>query len=765
MRRTFALTPLLLALMALPAFGQAPRFDSWKIVGPGGGGTMISPTISPHDSRLVVEYCDMTGGYITHDNGEAWRMFNLRTGIEAYAFDPLNKDVIYAGNSALWRSEDRGKSWSMIYPNPHKNTVEHQVGDHSDIFLSSDDASYPGAGAITAIAIDPHNSKRLFVAFTKNRSTSAVYASTDRGATWKELSAIPDHAVLLTLHEGNLIAVAGKAAYQIGNDGKSVQLGQLQSNISVASAAHSGKATWLYATTEDGKVFISENAGAIWREATPTLGMGTARFHAISTSDQHGETAYVGFRSGGREIGVTKENLYNGIAKTTDAGKTWNIVYKESTIPAKNLEGTWIEERSAVPHTESIFSDAPWSLGVAPTDPNVVYATDLFRTYRSLDGGANWKEVNSRRVAADTWTTRGLDVTTSYGVQFDPFDSKHIFVPTTDIGLFESHDGGNSWKSASVGVPENWRNTAYWLAFDPKVKGLIWGAFSGVHDLPRPKMWRGRSTQNYKGGVGVSTDGGLHWTVSNQGMAQSAITHILMDPESPVGNRVLYATAFGRGVYKSSDNGKTWALKNTGISEAQPFAWRLTQTKEGTLYLVLARESERRDAPASQDGALYRSTDKAEHWTRMNLPAGVSGPTVVSVDPRNSQRLYLTAWGRVGTNVDTGGGVFVSTNGGDSWKPVFTDSQHVYDLTIDPKNPDVLYITGFDEAAYRSTDRGAHWTQINGYNFKWGHRVTPDANDPSKIYINTYGGGVWHGPTTGGPKTQGDVLTPIPVAH
>lgn len=751
--------------MALPVSGQAPRFDSWKIVGPGGGGTMISPTISPHDSRLVVEHCDMTGGYITHDNGESWRMFNLRTGFEAFAFDPSNKDVIYAANVALWRSEDRGKSWSMIYPNPHKNTVEHQVGDHSDIFLSSADASYPGAGEITAIAIDPHDSKRLFVAFTKSRSTSAVYASTDRGANWKELAALPDRALLLTLHEGNLIAVAGKAAYQIGSDGKAIALGQLQSNISVASAAHSGKETWLYATTTEGKVFVSENAGGVWREATPSLGLEPVRFHAISTSDQHGKVAYVGFRSGGQEIGVTRENLYNGIAKTTDGGKTWNIVYKESTIPAKNLEGTWIEARSAVPHTESIFSDAPWSLGVAPTDPNVVYATDLFRTYRSLDGGANWKGVNSRHVAGDTWTTRGLDVTTSYGVQFDPFDSKHIFVPTTDIGLFQSHDGGSSWQSSSVGVPENWRNTAYWLAFDPKVKGLVWGAFSGVHDLPRPKMWRGRSTQRYKGGVGVSTDGGLHWTVSNQGMPQTSVTHILMDPESPVGNRVLYATGFGKGVYKSIDNGKTWALKNSGIAEAQPFAWRLTQTKEGTLYLVLARESERRDAPASQDGVLYRSTDKAEHWTRMNLPAGVSGPTVVSVDPRNSQRLYLTAWGRVGAKVDTGGGVFVSTNGGDSWQPLFTDSQHVYDLTIDTHNPDVLYITGFDEAAYRSTDLGAHWTQINGYNFKWGHRVTPDVNDPSKIYINTYGGGVWHGPADGGPNAQGDVLTPIPVAH
>ena len=60
--------------------GPAARFDQWTILGPGGGGTMVDPTISPHDSRLVVERCDMTGAYITTDAGSSWRMFNLRTG-------------------------------------------------------------------------------------------------------------------------------------------------------------------------------------------------------------------------------------------------------------------------------------------------------------------------------------------------------------------------------------------------------------------------------------------------------------------------------------------------------------------------------------------------------------------------------------------------------------------------------------------------------------------------------------------------------------
>jgi photosystem II stability/assembly factor-like uncharacterized protein len=265
--------------------------------------------------------------------------------------------------------------------------------------------------------------------------------------------------------------------------------------------------------------------------------------------------------------------------------------------------------------------------------------------------------------------------------------------------------------------------------------------------------------------VAVSTDGGWHWGPSNQGMPSTSVTDILLDPNSPAGKRTLYATGFGHGVYKSVDNGNTWTLKNNGIAGAEPFAWRLTLTKAGTLYLVVARRSEGRNPSASGDGALYRSTDKAEHWVKMILPTGTNGPTGLAVDPRNPQRLYLTAWGQEGIEADHGGGVFLSTNAGQTWTPIFQDSQHVYDLTIDSRNPQILYICGFDSGAYRSADGGIHWTRLEGYNFKWGHRVILDTNDTSKIYITTYGGGVWHGPALGDPRALGDVLTPIQIAH
>ena len=228
---------------------------------------------------------------------------------------------------------------------------------------------------------------------------------------------------------------------------------------------------------------------------------------------------------------------------------------------------SWIESR-AQEGGRDVFFDAPWSLGVAPADPNICYATDLFRTYRTLDGGLTWETVNSVRVGDDSWTTRGLDVTTNYGVHFDPFDARHLIISYTDIGAFQSHDGGASWTSATNGVPTAWRNTTYWVVFDPKVKGRLWGAFSGTHDLPRPKMWRHRDTQTFTGGVGVSTDGGKTWPPSNQGMPSTSVTHLLLDPASPAASRTLYACGFGTGVYKSTDGGKSWTLKNR-VSKAR----------------------------------------------------------------------------------------------------------------------------------------------------------------------------------------------------
>jgi photosystem II stability/assembly factor-like uncharacterized protein len=753
---------------AAQSAAQATRQDAWQIVGPGGGGTMIGPTISPHDPSLVVEHCDMTGGYITQDGGLSWRMFNLREGIETFAFDPGNPKRIYAGNTALWRSDDTGRTWRMLFPNPAKHTVEHRNGDHADYSLTSNDENYVTGLGIRQIVVDPSNSNIVHIAFSDPQHGGAtILVSKDSGASFHFEHDLPSERILL-------LAYPGGERLEIGTMG--VYRGRADSPKPIAGPGESiAHASWgqaegraiVYATTSRGALFVSEDGGGTWQSRTPALGQQSGEFGAVSAASINGLAAYIGFR--GLKLGSKPEDTYNGIAKTVDAGKSWSIVFRESTRAAPNLDASWIEQRTVGidwGSDKSIIFDAPYSLGVAPGNADICYATDFFRTYRTLDGGKTWTQVNSARTAEGRWTTRGLDVTTDYGVQFDPFDSKHIFIDYTDIGAFHSHDGGQSWESATSGIPDRWRNTTYWLEFDPAVKGLMWGAFSGIHDLPRPKMWRnGDFRERAKGGVGISTDGGQTWTPLNTGPEETAFTHVLLDPTSPVGMRTLYACGFGLGVFKSTDNGKTWQLKNVGITELDPFAWRIVRANDGTLYLILARRNEGQFGDTEGSGALYMSKDGAEHWEKLRLPEGTNGPNGLALDPRDNRRMVLAAWGQEHEGGSIGGGVFLSTDAGASWKQVFSQSQHVYDVTIDPKTPDTLYVCGFDGAAYRSTDAGLNWTRIRGYNFEWGHRVIVDPNDASKIYITTYGGSVWHGPAAGDPAAPEDILTLIPAAQ
>jgi photosystem II stability/assembly factor-like uncharacterized protein len=89
---------------------------------------------------------------------------------------------------------------------------------------------------------------------------------------------------------------------------------------------------------------------------------------------------------------------------------------------------------------------------------------------------------------------------------------------------------------------------------------------------------------------------------------------------------------------------------------------------------------------------------------------------------------------------------------------VLAKDHYVHDITVDSRQPQVVYAVGFESSAWRSDDRGENWKRIKGYNFKWGRRVVPDPLDARKIYIATYGGSVWHGPAEGDSNAVEDIL-------
>jgi photosystem II stability/assembly factor-like uncharacterized protein len=284
------------------------------------------------------------------------------------------------------------------------------------------------------------------------------------------------------------------------------------------------------------------------------------------------------------------------------------------------------------------------------------------------------------------------------------------------------------------------------------------------HDLPRPKMWRNGGVEKYQGGVLLSNDGGETWKVVSESIGEAAMTHILMDPTSKKDSRTLYACAFGKGVYKSTDDGLSWVQKNKGIEGAEPFAWRIERREsDGTLFLVVSRRSEDGSIGDGRDGALYRSTDGAGTWTKMTLPPGCNGPTDILTTNKYPKRLVLSAWGRATQgkfSSDEGGGIYISDDEGTSWTQVMKQDQHMYSVSFDKRN-NRYYACGFNGSAYYSEDGAKSWTRIKGYNYKWGHRVIPDPHDAEMIYITTFGIGVWHGPAKGDPEAIEDVVTPL----
>jgi len=750
----FFLLRLAIAALML-ADGGDSRPGEFKIVGPGGGGAMFHPTVSPHDPNTVLVSCDMTGSYITHDAGKSWRMFNLRGVVQFFVFDPLDRKVIYAQSNGLWRSRDEGVSWNLIYPQPSSVKGIKMSSDHSDEELIVEPDPL---GKITAMAVDPSDSKIFYVAASHRGSGAfALYISRDGGQNWAKEGDLLGRADKLWVnahspsHDRVLLIAGSRFIEKKTSSGMQKISGPSAKIFTDISAGFGKDGRSLIYVISDESAFASADEGTTWQKAS--LGQGGGKMRAIATSLHNPETAYVSYRE------LEQDGIkWLGVAKTTDGGRNWQPVWKEDSNPAArpatNVHDAWITERFG-----SDWGENPLALVVAEQDANISYGTDLGRTMRTTNGGESWSAVYSRKSGENGWVTTGLDVTTSYGYHFDPFDHRRQFISTTDIGLFRSEDGGESWISSTRGVPKEWVNTTYWIEFDPEVKGRVWSVNSWTHDLPRPKMWRRNGIRGYRGGVCRSDDGGRTWTKSNNGMEEIAATHILLDPTSSPTARVLYVAAFGRGVYKSVDGGKSWKLKNTGITQKEPFAWRIVRDSRGTLYVLVARRSEDGSMGTESDGAIYKSTDGAENWSRLTMPEGSNAPNGLAADPSAPDRLYLAAWARDKGEHGDGGGIYLSVNAGKSWTRVLDRDRHVYDVTIDPRDARILYASGFESSAWKSIDRGGNWARIPGFNFKWGHRVIPDAEDSQKVYITTFGGGVWHG-SVNGENRPFDIVTP-----
>src|SRR5229473_1564066 len=178
---------LILSLLLINA-AFAVRPGDFKVLGPGGGGAMFNPTVSPHDPSTVLISCDMTGSYITHDAGRTWRMFNLRGVVDFFVFDPVDPKTMYAHATGLWRSTDGGEKWNLIYPSPSAVKGVTMNSDHAGEKILADPDPL---STIAAMAVDPSNSQVLYAA-AGTKQSPALFVSRDYGTSWQRQISLPD---------------------------------------------------------------------------------------------------------------------------------------------------------------------------------------------------------------------------------------------------------------------------------------------------------------------------------------------------------------------------------------------------------------------------------------------------------------------------------------------------------------------------------------------------------------------------------------------
>jgi hypothetical protein len=768
-----------------PGLGPAPKAsERWQVIGPGGGGSMFEPTINPSDPNNVFVRCDMTGAYVTQDGGGSWRMFNLRSVVQDFEFDPNNPNTVYASNTGLYRSENRGISWRLVYPDPKNVKAERMVGDHASQGFETVDGMPDGQ--IDRVRVDPKNSDHIYLGLTPSFRSGGkgcrILVSKDHGVNWQQVAEIPGRSVL-SIFPGawagkpdEITVITDRACARVSeSESKVTELAMPVESVFSADGGKSEAGSAIYILAEmkkgdkgiTGGIYRSDDLGRSWREVNDGLpgewkdAPVLPSFRTLAVCEGRPDVVYLSSNS----FPVPMESYMQrqgGILKTTDGGKSWQWVLAVcgGDVMTDNFRGGWLKRNLG-------WFRNPSYLGVCPANPDICYGTDSGRTFRTLDGGAIWEEVISQDFPDGSASSRGLDVTTTYGVHFDPYNKNHFFITYTDIGLFHTFDGGKSWQHSVAGIPRQWRNTCYWLVFDPAVKGRIWSVWSNVHDLPRPKMFRSGNlvNGNQQGGVAVSGDGGRWWELCylgvwengeySRGMRPGAVcTHILLDSQSPVDSRTLYVCDFGKGVWKSVDGGRTWEIRNKGLG-TNLYAWRMVLLPSGRLILLVARGGI--EGQEVIDGKLYKSDDCAGSWQEMPLPEGVNAPNDLVFDPAEPKRMYLSCWPLNREGVERGGGLLRTEDGGDTWKQVFREGAHVYAAAVDPQNSSTVFINTFNSAAFRSDDRGKTWQRLEGYNFKWGHRPVPDPHHPGMLYLTTFGGSVFYGPARGVPGVLEDI--------
>ncbi len=774
---------------------------NWEPVGLSGGGGMFSPAISPVDPNLMMINCDMSAAYISEDGDHHWRMIHqaqLRTDTQCRpGFHPSDPNVVYASSGGRLKvSRDRGRTFTAI--GDLKDSLAGEIAicpsDPSTMLVGtrngqcrvSHDAGVtwtacPGPqGQVIGFHFShvaqppwrgrPALASRGHLGLVRNDDPrSADVQGRDALATKKQgqdALATADGAT-----RASMFAAANAGIWRSDDGGQTwVEKTEGLPWIEIKGFAGGSDATstMLYCTVTSklengvlrGGVYRSRDRGETWQSA---MGRGInldttkadqysygpiAQYKQILTTDTRPLTVYVTNTSTGFHP-PHHETVY----RSEDGGDTWRATFfQDPRFKEYNVAPNYVTASAGQSYKGG---DTPFGAAICNSDPTRLVLV-WSQSYITHNGGRTWFNGDTypapgqQPKPGSAWACTGLVVTTTWNYYIDPFEANRHYIAYTDIGFARSLDSGKTWIWWDKNTWAPWRNTCYEIAFDPEIPGKMWGGFSSVHDIPNDNIISERHGHTGPGGVCISRDFGASWKPEAQGLPLRPVTSIVLDPRSPKNARTLYAGVFMEGVYKSTDDGKTWTLKKAGLGH--PLNMRVSRVilhKDGTLFAMICAARPAQGKPLMSEGVgLYRSRDGAESWEKVNTSQLFLYPKDFSVHPQNSNIILVGICDAGGG--DQSGGLWRTTDAGRTWHRIGRQARQTFGGYSHPKHDGWIYMTLTEGAPgaglWLSQDNGQTWQPFDALPFSNIQRLTFDPADDSLLYVTTFGGSIWRGP-------------------
>jgi len=345
----------------------------------------------------------------------------------------------------------------------------------------------------------------------------------------------------------------------------------------------------------------------------------------------------------------------------------------------------------------------------------------------------------------------------------EPSGKITLFVGAASGGVWKSDDSGTRYRPVFDEQPVQSIGA---IALDPKNAKNVW--------VGTGESWT-RNSVSIGDGIYQSTDGGETWTHAGLNNSER-IAQIVVSPKN---SDTVYAAVPGalwsdspdRGLYQTTDGGKTWKLilKGANLSTgctSVAFDPTNPEVMFASLWDFRRKGWEYRSGGSSPDqpssSGLFRSNDGGATWTEITpennkgFPKKPYGRLAIAIAPSNAKRIYAFV-----ESPDSA--LFVSDDGGMTWDRRDKSNWMVWrpfyfaNLIVDPKNPDRLFKT--DGTLILSEDAGKSFAIVGGFQGTHGdvHDVWIDPTNPQTVFSGD-DGGMWYSYNGGSKWWKSDNL-------